>query len=152
MSETDKPPAYQVDVAERGAGGKTLDRRLFIQLQVFTGCADPKPLAVALERSGAGAGLYPDLNDPRGVGCLALGEPPPSLVPRSREVLSAEPFEALTHRPELAMVGRTYASGFEPDLTEWLLERPRRTVLNPACARAIWDPLRRTRAVARLAR
>jgi chlorite dismutase len=50
------------------------------------------------------------------------------------------------------MVGRTYASGFEPDLTEWLLERPRRTVLNPAWPWAIWYPLRRTGAFARLAR
>ena len=30
------------------------------------------------------------------------------------------------------MLGRTYASGFEPDLEDWLLARPRRTVLNPA--------------------
>ena len=62
MSETGRPAAagqsqgYQVDVTERGAGGKTLDRRLFIQLQRFTGCPDPEPLAVALERSGLGAG------------------------------------------------------------------------------------------------
>src|SRR4030095_15855908 len=116
MSETDKPPAYQVDVAERGAGGKTPDRALFIHRQVCTGCADPKPLAVALERSGAEAVLYRDLNDPRGVGVLALSEDPASLVTRFRDVLSAEPFEALTHRPEPALGGRHYASGVEPHL------------------------------------
>jgi hypothetical protein len=158
MSETGRPaaagqpPGYQVDLTERGAGGKTLDRRLFVQLQVFTGCADPKPLALTLERSGAEAVLYRDLNDPRGVGVLALAEDPAYLVGRFRELLSAEPFEALTHRPELTMVGRTYASGFEANLAEWLLERPRRTVLNPAWPWAIWYPLRRTGAFARLAR
>jgi hypothetical protein len=158
MSETGRPPAagqspgYQVDVTERGAGGKTLDRRLFIQLQVFTGCADPKRVAGALERSGVEAVLYRDLNDPRGIGVLALTEDPVALVTRVREILTAEPFDALTHRPELAMVGRTYASGFEADLAEWLLERPRRTVLNPAWFWAIWYPLRRTGAFARLSR
>ena len=30
------------------------------------------------------------------------------------------------------MLGRTYAIGYEPDLEEVLLHRPRRTVLNPA--------------------
>src|SRR5262245_17757295 len=158
MSETAQPAAagqpqgYQVDVTERGAAGKTLDRRLFIQLQVFTGCADPKPLAVALERSGLEAVLYRDLNDPRGIGVLALAEDPVVLVTRVRETLGDEPFEALTHRPEPRMVRRTYASGFEPDLAEWLLERPRRTVLNPAWPWAIWYPLRRTGAFARLSR
>jgi chlorite dismutase len=158
MSEISRPPAgqplagYQVDVAERGAGGQMLDRRLFVQLQVFTGCVDPKPLAVALERSGAEAVLYRDLNDPRGIGVLALAEDPAFFLTRLREVLAAEPFEALTRRHELTMLGRTYASGFEPDLAEWLLERPRRTVLNSAWPWAIWYPLRRTGAFARLTR
>ena len=30
------------------------------------------------------------------------------------------------------MLGRTYSIGYEPDLPEILLHRPRRTVLNPA--------------------
>jgi chlorite dismutase len=146
------PPAYHVDVTEHGAGGQTQDRRLFLQLQVFTGCTDPKPLVGALERSGLEAVLYRDLNDPRGIGVLALAEDPALLVTRVRETLAAEPFDALAHRPELSMVGRTYASGFEADLAEWLLARPRRTVLNPAWPWAIWYPLRRTGSFARLAR
>ena len=41
------------------------------------------------------------------------------------------------------MFGRTYASGFETDLEDWLLRRPRRTALNPAWPWGIWYPLRR---------
>jgi len=40
--------------------------------------------------------------------------------------------------------------GFEPDLEDWLLARPRRTVLNPAWPWGIWYPLRRSGAFARL--
>jgi hypothetical protein len=149
MSEAPLPP---VDVSERGANGQSLDRRLFVQLQVFTGCVDAKPLMGALERSGADAVLYRDLNDPRGIGVLALSEDPAFLATRFREVLAAEPFDGLAHRPDLAMLGRTYASGHEPDLAEWLLARPRRTVLNPAWPWAIWYPLRRAGAFARLSR
>src|SRR5437660_1233585 len=62
----------------------------------------------------------------------------------------AEPFAGLPQRPELTMLGRTYTSGFEQDLEEWLFLRPRRTVLNPAWPWAIWYPLRRTGAFGRL--
>ena len=48
------------------------------------------------------------------------------------------------------MFGRTYASGFEADLDDWLRERPRRTSLNPAWPWGIWYPLRRVGAFARL--
>ena len=48
------------------------------------------------------------------------------------------------------MLGRTYASGFESDPEDWLLQRPRRTVLNPAWPWGIWYPLRRVGAFARL--
>ena len=42
------------------------------------------------------------------------------------------------------MFGRTYSLGYEPDLHETLIERPRRTVLNPAWRWATWYPLRRS--------
>ena len=48
------------------------------------------------------------------------------------------------------MFGRTYTSGFEADLDEWLFGRPRRTALNPAWPWAVWYPLRRNGAFARL--
>ena len=42
------------------------------------------------------------------------------------------------------MFGRTYSLGYEPDLHETLIDRPRRTVLNPAWRWATWYPLRRS--------
>jgi chlorite dismutase len=140
-----------VDVRERGAGGHTSTRRLFAQLSCWSGCADAKPLAAALEAARLDAAvLYADVHDPRGVGVLVMTEDPAALATSVREVLGAEPFAGLTRKPELAMLGRTYASGFEPDLEDWLLQRPRRAALDPAAPWAIWYPLRRTGAFARL--
>ena len=48
------------------------------------------------------------------------------------------------------MLGRTYSIGYEPDLRDVLIERPRRTVLNPDWPWAIWYPLRRNGAFAQL--
>jgi chlorite dismutase len=141
---------FTADVRERGAGGRVSDRRLFMQLQVFGGCADAKPLASALEASRLEAVLYADVNDPRGVGVLTMAEDPAAFVGAYRDLLSAEPFASLAPRAELTMLGRTFASGFEQDLEEWLFRRPRRTVLNPAWPWAVWYPLRRTGAFGRL--
>ncbi len=143
-------PDMKREILERGANEQTSERRLFIQLQAFGGCADAKSLVGALERSQIEAALYADVNDPRGVAVLAMSEDPAFFATRLRELLGAEPFAGLTRKPELTMLGRTYASGFEPDLDDWLLRRPRRTVLNPAWPWAIWYPLRRVGGFARL--
>ena len=140
----------RVDVDERGANGQRSSRRLFMQLQAFGGCSDPKNLVGALEGSQMEAVLYADLHDARGVGVLSFAEDPAFFVTRLREVLGAEPFGALEPKPALAMVGRSYASGYEQDLDDWLLRRPRRTVLNPDWPWAVWYPLRRTGAFAKL--
>jgi chlorite dismutase len=140
----------RIDVNERGAGGQVSPRRLFVQLQVFSGCLDPKPLVRVLEASRADAVLYQDVNDPRGVGVLALSEDPAFFAKGWRDLLNADPFATLPLRGELTMFGRTYASGFETDLEDWLFTRPRRTALNPAWPWGIWYPLRRSGAFARL--
>jgi chlorite dismutase len=140
----------KVDVRERGANQQQSERRLFMQLQVLTGCADLKPLVRTLESSRLECVLYQDLNDPRGVGILGMSEDPAALVGPFRDLLNTEAFVGLPLRPELTMLGRTYSSGFEPDLDDWLLRRPRRTVLNAGWPWAIWYPLRRTGAFARL--
>ncbi len=139
-----------MDVREKGANQQVSDRRLFMQLQVWSGCADSKPLVAAVERGRIEGVLYHDLNDPAGVALLALHENPASFATSLRELLHGEPFASLRHRPDLTMLGRTYSSGFEPDLDDWLLGRPRRTVLNPAWPWGIWYPLRRAGAFARL--
>jgi chlorite dismutase len=140
----------KVDVRERGAGQQSADRRLFMQLQAFGACTDVKPLVRALEASGLEAVLYQDVNDPRGVAVLGMSEDPAFFVGPFRELLNAGTFGELMLKPELTMFGRTYASGYEADLDEWLLRRPRRTALNPAWPWGVWYPLRRTGGFARL--
>jgi len=147
VSSSDTP---KIDVQERGANQQASDRRLYMQLHAFGGCLDPKPLVRALESSRFEAVLYQDVNDPRGIGVLTMSEDPTFFVSAWRELLTAEPFAGLAHKAELTMFGRTYASGFEAELDEWLLRRPRRTALNPAWPWAVWYPLRRTGAFARL--
>ena len=140
----------RIDVQERGAGGQASDRRLFMQLQVLGGCLDPKPLVRALEASRREAVLYQDVNDPRSVGVLTMSDDPAFFATGLRDILNAEPFAGLPLRGELTMFGRTYASGFETDLEDWLFGRPRRTALNPAWPWGIWYPLRRAGGFARL--
>jgi chlorite dismutase len=69
---------------------------------------------------------------------------------RVRPVLNQPPFQELVQKPDYTMFGRTYAIGYEPDLKEVLLDRPRRTVLNPAWHWAVWYPLRRNGRFAQL--
>ena len=118
-------------------------RRLFLQLQVFTGCAQPHELIESLKASSLEVVLYHDLNDPKGVGLLFMTEDAEALVTETRRILTSPPFNALHPKPEFTMVGRTYASGREPDLEDWLLVKPRRNTLNPDLSWAIWYPLRR---------
>ena len=147
MSSSDET---RIDVQERGAQGQASNRRLWMQLQVFGSCVDCKPLVRALEASRIEGALYRDVSDPRGVAVLGIHEDPVFFVNGFRTLLTAEPFAALAQKPELTMLGRTYSSGFEADLDEWLLHRPRRMALNPAWPWAIWYPLRRAGAFARL--
>jgi chlorite dismutase len=143
-----KPESAPLDLSEKGGARngqpQKLDRRLFVQLQAFTGCHHPEILEQALARSGVEGVLYEDVNDPRGVALLTLSESPDAFVLKVRKLLNAGPFGALTPKPEYAMLGRTYSLGYEPQLEDWLLQRPRRVVLDPASQWAVWYPLRRT--------
>lgn len=121
-----------------------------MQLHVFTGCADTAPLIAALTASQAEAVLYLDVCDPKGVGVLTMTEDPTFLVTGLREALNSPAFGGLTRRPEFTMLGRTYSSGFEVDLEEYLLRRPRRVARKADWPWAVWYPLRRTGAFARL--
>ena len=136
------------DISEKGGmkGGQPqrADTRLFLQLLAFGGCADTRPLADRLTGAGIAAVLYEDMNDPRGVALLTLSEDPRFFLDRVRPLLNAPPFAALVQKPEYTMVGRTYSLGYEPDLVDVLLHRPRRTVFNPEWPWAVWYPLRRS--------
>ncbi len=145
-----------VDVAEHGrsADGETtsLDRRLFMQLHAYGGARDTAALISALEGGGVEGVLYEDVNDPTGVALLTLSEDPEAFVAAHRGFLQSSPFADLEPKPELTMLGRTYAIGYEQDLDETLVERPRRRVLDPALSWAIWYPLRRAGSFEQLSR
>jgi len=145
-----QPEGGKLDVREHGAGQQTSTRRLYMQLQVFGDCDDAKRLVGALERARVEGVLYADAADPLGVAVLGIAEDPAFFVGRWREILGTEPFLGLRRKPELTMFGRSYSSGFETDLEDWLLARPRRTALGPEWPWAIWYPLRRTGTFARL--
>jgi chlorite dismutase len=145
-----------VDVAEHGrsADGETtsLDRRLYMQLHAYGGARDTGALIAALESAGVAGTLYEDVNDPTGVALLTVSEAPEAFVSEYRAFLQASPFSELDPKPELTMLGRTYAIGYEQDLEETLVERPRRRVLDPALPWAIWYPLRRSGSFEQLSR
>jgi len=134
---------FKPDLLERGSEGQTSNRRLFCQLQVFTGCVDTKPLIRALQKSGLDTVLYLDANDPQGVAVLVMTEEPNDLVGKWRLLLNSKPFTVLERRSEFTMTGRTYSFGREADLEDWILQKPRRAALDPKWAWAIWYPLRR---------
>ena len=140
----------KIEVQERGARGQSLDRRLFLQLQAFGNCTGSTPVIRVLEQSSHDLVLYQDLNDPKGIALLGMSEDPAYFVTQWRDLLNSPPLAGLAPKPELTMLGRTYASGFEPDLEHWLLHKARRTVLNPDWPWAIWYPLRRSGAFAGL--
>ena len=131
---------------------QTLDTRLFVQLQVFTGCLDTAPVVDAVRESGLIAAVYANLNDPRGVGVVAMSEQPDLFVTDFRSLLVGAPFRDLTPLPDFTMLGRTYASGREPDLRDFLLDKVPRNVLNPQYPWAVWYPLRRIGAFNQLPR
>ena len=139
-----EPPDISEKGGTRNGQPQRSDDRLFMQLLVFGDCRDTRQLVDELRVSGLTGVLYEDVNDPRGVAVLTLGQDPGIFVDAARRLLNTPPFASLTQKPEYTMLGRTYAIGYEPDLKETLLDRPRRTVLNPAWSWAVWYPLRRS--------
>jgi chlorite dismutase len=133
-----------------------MDRRLFVQLLVFRAPqgADAAKHAQALHGALSGEGIaavvYADANDPRGIGLLTWSEDPSLFVDRVRPLFGRHELSELELRPEMTMLGRTYATGFEPDLEYWLLQRPAENVSKEDWPWAVWYPLRRSGAFARL--
>ncbi len=148
-----------IDVAER-AGHRTenpqaLETRLFMQFLAFDCALNASPdeeidaLACALGERRVPAVVYSDVHHPRGLGLLTWSEDPAHFVGAVRAAVLARG-GALAQRAGWAMLGRTYATGYEPDLRWWLLQRPVENVCNEQHAWAVWYPLRRSGAFARL--
>lgn len=135
-----------------------MDRRLFMQLLVFDCPNDRDPeeptaaLIAALDEAQIPSVVYEDMNAPRGIGLLTWSEDPAHFVARVRPLFRAPSLRALLPRPDFTMIGRTYSSGYEPNLEHWLLQRSPENVLAPDARWAVWYPLRRTGGFARLDR
>jgi chlorite dismutase len=151
-----------VDVREHGGKRdgerQVMDRRLFMQLLVWDVPSDRDPeeatsaLIQALDEAQIPSVVYEDMNAPLGIGLLTWSEDPAHFVTNVRPVFRHPALRALVPRPDYTMIGRTYSSGYEPDLEHWLLRRAPENVLEPEAKWAIWYPLRRNGAFARLDR
>jgi hypothetical protein len=142
------------DLAERGGmkngQPQRSDERLFMQLLVYSGCRDSRAVSDALSNAGVEGAVYEDANDPQGVAILSVTKDPNFFLDTLRPLLKGPAFRELEAKPDLTMLGRTYALGYEPDLPEAILHRPRRTVLNKDWPWAVWYPLRRSGRFAQL--
>lgn len=144
----------KIDVWERtkGHGGQpaqAMNRRLFMQLVAYE-CGDGvdparavTTLGRALDDHAASAVIYADVNNPRGIALLSWSEDPADFVGKVRPAFNQSGLSGLRSLPSLTMIGRTYSTGYEPDLQYWLLDRPKETVQNPEWPWAVWYPLRR---------
>lgn len=150
MSQTTvkRSAAPPLDLSEKGLlRGEpiSLNRRLFMKFTAFGGCRDPQPAIAALEAAGIDGALYVDANDPQGIALMTPTEDPNAYVTTLRDVLNAAPFDAYTHKPEFDMLGRSYSIGYEPDLVDTLLVKPRQKLLNRDFPWAVWYPLQRAK-------
>ena len=149
QSETARPKRPEpIDIREIGAPidgePQYSDHRLYIQLHVFENCSDLNYIIETLEKGQLNAVLYDNLNHPTGFGVLLMAEDPEVLMTRTRNLhQEINDHSNIRYRAEMTMIGRTYSSGREPDLEEWLINKPMRNVLNPDYSWAIWYPLRR---------
>lgn len=143
-----------IDLRERGATvdgqPQTLDRRLFVQLVALevpraTGSAKvAASLGEELASQSFGSVVYADMHHPLGLAVVAWSEDPADLAGPFRDRLGDSKWpEGLRIRSEYGMLGRTYSTGFETDLNYWVLDRPKRTLLETTSTCAIWYPLRR---------
>jgi hypothetical protein len=127
----------------RGGEPQTSDRRLFMQLLAFGNADDTANLAEELAGAELEGVLYEDVNDPRGVGLLTWSQDPGFFVEKLRPFLRRSSFHGLKFKPEFTMMGRTYSIGYEPNLADWLLDRPRKVVTDAEWGWHVWYPLRR---------
>ena len=137
-----------MDLSEKGTkDGQpiSIDRRLFMKFTVFSQCLDVEAASQALSNEGVEGALYLDVNDPKGIGIVALSEDPEYFVRELRHVFTQPPFNSMAHKNEFDMLGRTYSIGYEPNLEDALFEKPRSKILNPNFSWGVWYPLQRSK-------
>jgi len=153
MAEDRAPGLPTIDVHEYGGKKdgerQKANRRLFMQLLVFEHAGSTQDVEHALEARKIPSVLYADCNDPRAYGLLTWSEDPAHFVDVVRPLFGRE-LAGAAMRNDFAMIGRTYATGHEPDLLDSLLARPVRNALNPKLGWHVWYPLRRSGGFARL--
>lgn len=144
----------KIDVSEHGATRdgqpQACNRRLFVQL-VALGCprtpgasAVARTLSALMDDFDLTGVIFANVHDPLGLALVVVEEDPSALSAKVRNVIGSNSLpDAVSIRHDYAMLGRTYSSGFEPDLVDWLIERPKRTLLDPENQFGIWYPLRR---------
>src|SRR3954468_15710491 len=75
-----RPRIEPPDLSEKGGlrdgVPQRSDERLFMQFLAFGGCRDAGAVARHIAHSGVEGAVYEDVNDPRGVGVLALTRTP----------------------------------------------------------------------------
>jgi chlorite dismutase len=156
-----QPGLPEIDVFEHGGKREgerqSMDRRLFMQLLVFDVPSGDHAvdetaahLALVLGHRRIAGVVYADAMSPRGLGLLTWNEDPAHFVRMVRPLFSLESLAYVAPRNGWAMIGRTYATGHEPDLELALLRRPIDNVVQEASRWHVWYPLRRTAAFARL--
>jgi hypothetical protein len=158
-----------IDVAEYGGKKdgvrQSTNRRLFMQLLVFrvpvgtepvSGGPKSAPDAIAAELVGilkarkiAGV-VYADTMDPRSLGLLTWSEDPAHFIRAVRPLFTESPLSQVELRDDFAMLGRSYATGHEPELEWTLLRRPIENATNEATRWHVWYPLRRKGSFAKL--
>jgi hypothetical protein len=115
-----------------------------MQLLAFTDCPDSAAAISAFEGAGIEGAIYEDLNDPTGIAVLTFSTDPNHFIDKVRPLLSSGVFASMSPKPEYTMFGRSYSLGYEPDLQETLVNRPRGNVLTKDWPWVVWYPLRRS--------
>lgn len=137
----------KLDISEKGRApdGSVVssNRRLIMQLQVFTDCSNIDALATELKNAGFPSVLYKDFSDPQGVGLLTYSEDAAFFSTQLRDFINGSSFAKLTRRPDFTMTGRSYTIGYEQDIENVLVDRPIRRAQDPALEWVVWYPLRR---------
>jgi len=146
---------YEYGGKKDGERQKT-NRRLFMQLNVFDVEAGQKADDVAkallglAQEAKVAAVVYADTTSPRGLGLLTWAEDPAHFVTKVRPFFAHDALSRVHLRHDFDMIGRSYASGHEPELEWMLLERPVGNVMNESYPWHVWYPLRRTGSFAKL--